>query len=94
MVKDRLNELSFTFLYFNLGGEMMYIINQRLTAQQTSPEKSLKGKRVQIMTVLCNHQHYSHGRHSRIYAFNVPSEFDTIHGVQDQAERQSFKNYF
>ena len=44
MVKDRLKELSFTFLYYNLGGEMMYIINQRLTAQNTSPEKSHKGK--------------------------------------------------
>lgn len=44
MVKDRLSQLSFTFMYFNLGGEMMYIINQRLTAQDTSPEKSHRGK--------------------------------------------------
>lgn len=44
MVKDRLGQLSFTFMYFNLGGEMMYIINQRLTAQDTSPEKSHRGK--------------------------------------------------
>lgn len=45
MGRDRLNELSFTFLYFNLGGEMMYIINQRLIAQQTTPDKSQRGKR-------------------------------------------------
>ena len=30
-------------LYLNLGGEMMYIIDQRLIAQEIEPEKSKKG---------------------------------------------------
>lgn len=30
------------FLIFNLGGEMMYILNQRLEAQKIAPEKSKK----------------------------------------------------
>ena len=31
-------------LYLNLGGEMMYIIDQRLIAQKVVPEKGSKGK--------------------------------------------------
>jgi len=31
-------------LYLNLGGEMMYIIDQRLIAQKIAPDKSSKGK--------------------------------------------------
>ncbi len=31
-------------IYINLGGEMMYVIDQRLVAQQISPAKSAKGK--------------------------------------------------
>ena len=31
-------------LYLNLGGEMMYIIDQRLIAQQISADKASKGK--------------------------------------------------
>ena len=30
-------------LYLNLGGEMMYIIDQRLIAQKIAPDKSSKG---------------------------------------------------
>jgi hypothetical protein len=30
-------------LYINLGGEMMYIIDQRLIAQNISADKALKG---------------------------------------------------
>jgi hypothetical protein len=31
-------------LYLNLGGEMMYIIDQRPIAQKIAPDKSSKGK--------------------------------------------------
>ncbi len=31
-------------LYLNLGGEMMYVLDQRLMAQNVDPEKSSKGK--------------------------------------------------
>jgi hypothetical protein len=31
-------------LYLNLGGEMMYIIDQRLIAQNISADKASKGK--------------------------------------------------
>lgn len=34
---------AFPILYLNLGGELMYIIEQRLQAQAISPEKSVKG---------------------------------------------------
>ena len=31
-------------LFINLGGEMLYILDQRLKAQNIPPEKSQKGK--------------------------------------------------
>lgn len=38
-------------LFLNLGGEMLYILDQRLRAQSIPKEKSQKGK--QIVDVLC-----------------------------------------
>ena len=35
---------AFPILYFNLGGELMYIIEQRLQAQNIPEEKSIRGK--------------------------------------------------
>ena len=35
---------SFPILYFNMAGEMLYIIDQRLTAQNVETTKSVKGK--------------------------------------------------
>lgn len=35
---------AFPLLYLNLGGELLYIIEQRLQAQDVSTEKSVKGK--------------------------------------------------
>ena len=34
---------AFPILYLNLGGELLYIIEQRLQAQEISAEKSVKG---------------------------------------------------
>ena len=34
---------AFPILYLNLGGELLYIIEQRLQAQEISEEKSVKG---------------------------------------------------
>lgn len=36
---------AFPLLYLNLGGELLYIIEQRLQAQDISAEKSVKGRR-------------------------------------------------
>lgn len=35
--------LTFPLLYLNLGGELMYIIEQRLEAQSVARDKSIKG---------------------------------------------------
>ena len=35
---------SLPILFFNLGGEMLYILDQRLRAQKVSKAKSEKGK--------------------------------------------------
>lgn len=37
---------AFPVLYLNLGGELMYIIEQRLQAQNIDPDKSSKGKKL------------------------------------------------
>lgn len=39
---------AFPLLYLNLGGELLYIIEQRLQAQDISAEKSAKGRRKKI----------------------------------------------
>lgn len=36
---------AFPILYLNLGGEMMYIIEQRLQAQEITTDKTAKGGR-------------------------------------------------
>jgi hypothetical protein len=35
---------AFPILYLNLGGELMYIIEQRLQAQNIPEEKTVRGK--------------------------------------------------
>ena len=94
MARDRLNELSFTFLYFNLGGEMMYIINQRLIAQQTSPDKSQRGKRwmpscsLDFMSLLSSHRW-----HSGFFPFPVPPTSNSIHGFAIKVRFQLFEEH-
>ena len=39
-------------LFLNIGGEMMYILDQRLKAQCISREKSVKGKAVMLRMVV------------------------------------------
>lgn len=38
--------LAFPILYLNLSGEMMYIIEQRLEAQNVVRDKSIKGNNI------------------------------------------------
>ena len=36
--------MAFPILYVNLSGEMLYILEQRLQAQNVEPEKSTRGE--------------------------------------------------
>jgi hypothetical protein len=39
-----MSDLALPALVYNLGGEMLYILNERLVAQKISAEKSRRGK--------------------------------------------------
>ena len=43
-VSFEMSQCTLPILYFNLGGEMLYIIQQRLQAQGVQPEKAHRGK--------------------------------------------------
>lgn len=45
-------------LFFNLGGEMLYILDQRLRAQDIRQEKAMKGER-KLGSVGLNNLHLS-----------------------------------
>lgn len=37
-------KLAYLLLYYNLGGEMLYILKQRLNAQNICPQKAAQGE--------------------------------------------------
>jgi hypothetical protein len=39
---------SFPIIFINMGGEMVYILEQRLTAQEVNDQKSVKGIQTQL----------------------------------------------
>ena len=39
-----MSQRTLPLLFFNLGGEMLYILHQRLNAQQILPAKARQGK--------------------------------------------------
>lgn len=49
-----LNVEPFPFIYLNMAGEMIYIIEQRLIAQSVDEEKATKGKRTLGAMFLCS----------------------------------------
>ena len=46
---------SLPLLFINLGGEMMYILDQRLRAQEIVQEKALKGLCIKLRDLFAMH---------------------------------------